>query len=116
MITSVYAQCIPEPCFCECRPTGFTPGFWKHNLRVYLQETNGKYSAFSRDGYGPYYFTAGTHLTNDIIADLIDDINFAIGSSFDAGELLAFLNEKGWSENRINTANWFNKVAGYGPF
>ena len=116
MISSAYAcVLVPKPCFCGCRKPGFTPGFWKHNLRVYLRETNGKYSAFSRDGRYPYYFDAGTKLTDDIMDDLMDDINSVIGP-FTPEEFLAFLNEKGWSANRINTANWFNKVAGYGPF
>jgi hypothetical protein len=119
MISSVYAPrpvidvVVPDPCErCGC---GFTPGFWKHNLKVYLTELGeldfgGAYSAFDRDGY---YYSAGTKLDFDIMQDLLDDMSWM---GFTPMELLGFLEEPGWSLNRINTANWLNYYAGYGPF
>jgi hypothetical protein len=116
MISSAFAVTVPDmPPPCEREGCGFTPGFWKHNLRVYLGLTNGKYSAFSRDGL---YWDAGTKLTDTIMSALIDNINTwnGVAYTYSAQELLDFLNENGWSSNRINTANWFNYMAGYGPF
>lgn len=114
MITSAYAQVLPDPFPCgSCREPGFTPGFWKHNLRVYLELTNGKYSAFSRDGL---YKLDGTKLDDELMDKIIEAFNAAVPGTYTPEQLLAFLNEKGWSTNRIYTANWFNKVCGYGPF
>ena len=113
MITSVYAQVIPNPFPCgSCRERGFTPGFWKHNLKVYLGGP-GHYSAFSRDGI---YDLDGTKLDDDSMEQIIKAFNIHVSGTYTAEELLAFLKEKGWSENRIYTANWFNKICGFGPF
>jgi len=121
MITSAYAQVvIPEPDFCGCpRPCGFTPGFWKHNIQVYLGETNGEYSAFSRDGGAgvrDYWFSEGTKLTDTIMENLLSDINFVYMTSLTFEQLLEALQGPGWSADRTNAANLFNWVAGYGPF
>jgi hypothetical protein len=112
MITNAFAVCIPAPGCMPCG-TGFTPGFWKHNIKVRLDLTNGKYSAFSRDGE---IYSAGTKLTDTIMDNLLDAINGYLGASYTFPELLANLELKGWEADRTNTANWFNKVAGYGPF
>jgi hypothetical protein len=104
VIANVYAQ-VPAPNFCGCLPCGFSPGFWKHNLRVYLDYTKGKYSAFEG---GPL---DGVKLTDEMMESFLDDIG-----SFTAEEALGYLMERGWSTDRTNTANWFNKVTGYGPY
>ncbi len=101
---------VLPPSFCGCLAPGFTPGFWKHNIEVRLGLTNGAYSAFEG---GPL---DGVKLTDVMMDDLLADINAALGTSYTFAELLAFLELKGWDPNRTNTANWFNKVAGYGPF
>jgi hypothetical protein len=126
MIANVYAPptiplpTIPPPTFCDGCP-GFTPGFWKHNIKVRLSHepynlglTNGAYSAFEG---GP---RDGEKLTDDLMDAGLAAVNAALGAMgvgpFTFGELLAFLEGPGWSPDRTNTANWFNKVAGYGPF
>jgi hypothetical protein len=116
MIANVYAPptipqlTIPPPTFCGCPCPGFTPGFWKHNIKVRLGLTNGAYSAFKG---GP---RDGQKLTDALMDAGLAAINTALGASFTLGDLLAFLEGPGWSPDRTNTANWFNKVAGYGPF
>jgi len=125
MIANVYAQTetvgvsVP-PLPCGCYGTGFTPGFWKHNIQVRLSHdpynedlTSGAYSAFVG------YPLDGVKLTDEMMDDLLDAIhNYPYGSppQFTFEEALAYLQGPGWSANRTNTANWFNLVAGYGPF
>jgi hypothetical protein len=114
MITNVYAISVPAPVFCEPRCPGFTPGFWKHNIRVYLGETNGKYSAFEG---GPL---DGVKLTDDMMDDLLDIINAKITSlgypALTFEDALNYLKGPGWSADRTNTANCFNWAAGYGAY
>lgn len=120
MIANVYAPptipppTIPPPTFCGPQCPGFTPGFWKHNIKVRLGLTNGAYSAFEG---GP---RDGEKLTDDLMDAGLAAINTALGAMgvgpFTFEQLLAFLEGPGWSPDRTNTANWFNKVAGYGPF
>jgi hypothetical protein len=114
MISSVFAArpeiavVIDEP---SCMPCGcgFTPGFWKHALTVYTGGP-GNYQSFEG---GPL---DGEPLTDIMVAGFIADINALLDPDRTAEEFLEFLKQPGWSPNRINTANWFNKVAGYGPF
>ena len=120
MIATVYAPrtippaTIPAPTFCEDRCPGFTPGFWKHNIKVRLGLTNGAYSAFEG---GP---RDGQKLTDELMDLALAAINTALGAMgvgpFTFADLLEYLEGPGWSLDRTNTANWFNKVAGYGPF
>ena len=110
MITSAFAVTIPAPTFCGCPPCGFTPGFWKHNINVYLVNTNGKYSAFKG---GPQ---DGDKLTDQMMENLLAAINAEIPANYDFPTLLEYLEEPGWSTARTNTANWFNWAAGYGPY
>lgn len=118
MIGSVSAQIptpIPEPEFgvygCDWWHPGLTPGFWKHNLEVFLGETKGHYSAIYEEKVndGWMYYLLG----------LIRD-ELGLDPSYDlmtlAGELLAILNEPGWSMDRTNVANWFNFYVGIGPY
>jgi hypothetical protein len=113
MIANAYAViCVPAPPFCDCicYPPGFTPGFWKHNIEVRLGLTNGAYNAFEG---GPL---DGAKLTDQMMDDYLAAINSALGTSFSFEALLGYLELKGWDPLRTNTANWFNFVAGYGPF
>ena len=116
MIANVYAvaHTMPTPLFCEpyCS-CGFTPGFWKHNINVYLGNTNGKYSAFSWTGT---MYPAGTKLNADIMDDLLDAINLKYDPDVTFEELLEALEGPGWSADRTNAANLLNEAAGYGPF
>jgi hypothetical protein len=113
MVGGVFAQVnwIPTPEFCICYPEGLTPGFWKHNLEVYLGETNGKYSAI----YGDKLNDAQMETLLGMIRD-----TFGLDSSYDleqlAGELLEILKEPGWSMDRTNVANWFNFWSYIGPY
>ena len=111
MIANVYAVSVPTPTFCEpyCS-CGFTPGFWKHNISVRLELTNGKYSAFKGAPQD------GVKLTDDIMDDLLEAINTKYGTSLEFEDLLANLKLKGWDPLRTNTANLFNEAAGYGPY
>ena len=103
MIANVYA--------CECRPHGFTPGFWKHNIEVRLGLTNGAYNAFEG---GPL---DGVKLTDAMMDSFLADIHAHPGGpQFDFAQALENLQLPGWSEDRTDTANWFNWAAGYGPF
>jgi hypothetical protein len=114
MIGSAFAQLpdpIPTPEFCICEPAGLTPGFWKHNLGVYLGETNGKYSAI--------YDNKLDDAQMETLLEHIRD-TFGLDESYDltvlAGELLAILDEPGWSMDRTNVANWFNFWSFIGPY
>jgi hypothetical protein len=46
MIPFTFADVVLPPCHCA---PGRTPGYWKHQLKVYLGETNGKYSWYFGD-------------------------------------------------------------------
>jgi len=110
-IAPVMAQNIPAPKFCGCLCRGFTPGFWKHNIQVYLDLTNGAYSAFEG---GP---KDGIKLTDAMMDGFLAAIKAKPGmSGFTFEQALAYLKLPGWSADRTNTANWFNWAAGYGPF
>jgi hypothetical protein len=121
MITSVYAQslppAIPAPEFCVCIP-GFTPGFWKHDIAVYLELDKGgkgSYNAFEYDNaWGS--ILAGTKVTASMLDDWLSDINYWTGLSLTFAEAYAILQLPGWDARRTNLANWFNWEAGYGPF
>jgi hypothetical protein len=108
LLPTVAAVCVP-PC-CSCCAPGFTPGFWKHNIEVFLGDTNGAYSAFSG---GP---RDGDKLTDAMMQAFLDAINAQSGMSLTFEEALENLNLRGWSADRTNTANWFNWAAGYGPY
>ena len=106
MITNAYAQCVPTPpCICGC--PGLTPGFWKHNIQVYLDDDSIGYSALPD----------GTKLTNELMDQYLAAIHaYPGGPQFTFTEALAYLKGPGWSTDRTNTANWFNWAAGYGHF
>lgn len=111
LLPTVAAVSVPPPPCCSCCAPGFTPGFWKHNIEVYLGDTNGAYSAFSG---GP---RDGDKLTDAMMESFLNAIKAQPGmSSLTFEQALAYLNLPGWSTDRTNTANWFNWAAGYGPY
>jgi len=110
MITNVYAQTVPAPEFPCGLCAGFTPGFWKHNIRVRLGLTEGKYNAYEG---GPL---DEVKLTDAMMDDLLEAINAESGLGLTFEQALAYLEGPGWSDDRTNTANWFNWASGYGPF
>lgn len=110
MIANAYARIpVREPSFCEWECQGLTPGFWKHNLQVYLDHTNGKYSAAYE-----------TKVTPTIMTNLLTSIKGALSSQLTldalAHQLLENLQLPGWESDRTNTANWFNYFMGFGPY
>jgi hypothetical protein len=100
MAGSVYAA---DECTC---PPGLSPGFWKHNVGVYLGEANGSYSDptdsmwVSQDTMGAWL----AHLDNDV------------GYELDMWQLYADLCTKGGGAAgnmlRVDAANVFNSYAG----
>jgi hypothetical protein len=108
MIANVYANCEPPPCPPPpCETPGFSPGFWKHNFRVYLGLTNGKYSAFEGGELD------GVKVTADMLEDFADIVEVTLEEAY------AAVSAKGGPPNnmiRADMANAFNDAAGYGPF
>ena len=115
MIGNAYAQCgcITPPPFCPCMPPGFTPGFWKHNIEVYLGLAKGGKGSFSAFEGGPLN---GVKVNAGMLEGFLAAINSALGTSLSFTDVLAILKEPGWSSSRTNLANWFNYEAGYGPY
>ena len=90
---------------------GFTPGFWKHNIRVRLGLTNGEYNAFEG---GPL---DGVKLTDAMMDGYLTTVRSLSGiPTLTFAQALVCLNLPGWSADRTNMANWFNAAAGYGPY
>jgi hypothetical protein len=103
MVTPVaFAACEPEPPDNHCGETGYTPGFWKHNIRVALEYTRGSYSAFDD----------GTKVTKADLETWAGQIGVSL---IDA---LADLTARGPGMNVVRDAmaNDFNAAAGFGPF
>jgi len=89
------------------RCPGFTPGFWKHNIGVYLGLRHGSYSAFEG---GPL---DGVKVTGPMLEELAGIVGVSLEDAYDA------VNAKGGPPNnmiRADMANAFNAAAGYGPF
>jgi hypothetical protein len=106
-VTNVYAISIPcPPINCEGCP-GLTPGFWKHNIQVYLGLTKGAYSAA--------YDTKMDDIAMENLLSLIQGGGFP-QATFE--NLLEALQAKGPGSEviRTNAANWLNWAAGYVPF
>jgi hypothetical protein len=82
--------------------TGYTPGFWKHNIGVALGYNPGAYSAF-RDG---------TKLTAAMLQGYAATVGVTLKEAYRA------LTAKGPHMDmvRADMANAFNAAAGYGPF
>ena len=97
----VFAECEPPCPPCEC--TGYTPGFWKHNIGVALGYNRGDYSAF-RDG---------TKLTLAMLQGYAATVGVTLEEAYAALSAHGF---EGADQVRANMANAFNAAAGYGPF
>ena len=116
MSSSVVAAVVhlPAPDFTvwgpntETHKVGLTPGFWKHNLSVYLGESKGAYSDTGINGK-----------INEAWMDwILEEIADESGVTLSPEQLLADLSAKGPGSEaiRTNTANWFNYVNGFLPF
>ena len=106
MISNVYAQ-LPTVRKPLCLPDipGLTPGFWKHNIEVRLDLTNGAYSALPD----------GTKLDDGMMDGWLAEIQVYL-PWFTFPLALQYLELPGWSTDRTNTADWFNWAAGLGYF
>jgi hypothetical protein len=103
MVTPVaFAECDPEPPDNHCNGTGYTPGFWKHNIRVALELTRGSYSAFDD----------GTKVTEVDLLTWAGDIGVSLEEALE--DLTA--RGPGSEATRTDMANAFNAAAGFGPF
>jgi len=82
--------------------TGYTPGFWKHNIGVYLGLNPGAYSAFED----------GTKLTGTMLEGWADTVGVTLQEAYDA------LTAKGPGMDtvRADMANAFNTAAGFDNF
>jgi hypothetical protein len=81
---------------------GLTPGFWKHNIGVYLGENPGKYSAFPD----------GTKLNATLLEGYATTVGVTLQDAYDALSARG----PGMDTVRADMANAFNAAAGYGPF
>ncbi len=108
VVPFVSATCCPP-----CAP-GFTPGFWKHNIGVYLDIANGAPSAFEGgplDGVKCDASILGSTLLTNALAGLspphtLEDI-YGFLSTGGGGDI---------AQARADWANWLNSVFGYGNF
>jgi hypothetical protein len=86
------------------RGCGLSPGFWKHNVGVYLGERRGSYSdpegssVVSKDTMGDWLASLGLDLQG-----LYDDLNTKGGGAVGAA-------------TRVGAANIFNALAGLQPY
>ena len=104
MIGGVFAEdCCPPPPCCECNP-GLSPGFWKHNVGVYLGLRNGAYS----DPTGSPVVSQAT------MEGWLGSLGLNLPALYDA------LNTKGGgaagAAMRVGAANEFNALAGLEPY
>lgn len=88
-------------------PPGFTPGFWKHNIGVYLGLNNGNYSAFRGGSLD------GIKLTAAMLEGYAATIGVTLQHAYD---VLSMGGGGAIAQARIDMANAFNAAAGYGPF
>jgi len=117
MITNAYSQCTPPTTIptppCSCGPPGFTPGFWKHDIAVYLGLDKGGKGSYNAFEGGPL---DGVKLTDAMMEGFLAEINADAGLKLDFPTAYAILQLPGWDARRTNLANWFNYEAGYGPY
>lgn len=83
--------------------SGYTPGFWKHNIGVALGYNRGAYSAF-RDG---------TKLNEAMLQGYATTVGVTLEEAYEALTAHGF---RGANVIRADMANAFNEAAGYGPF
>jgi len=84
--------------------SGYTPGFWKHNIGVCLGYRPGHFSAFND----------GTKLSCTLLESYTSAAGYTLEEAWIA--LNAKGNKNGEAAIRANCANAFNAAAGYGPF
>jgi hypothetical protein len=82
---------------------GLSPGFWKHNIKVYLGMTNGRYSV-------PH--PGEPRITDEILLSYFR----AIGVRPRAAYAALTARGPGSDSVRLDMANLFNAVAGYTPY
>ena len=90
-----------------CVGPGLSPGFWKHNVGVYLELKNGKYSDPGYTGGIVTKATMGDWLDanwdDTVLLDLFNALNTKGGGAVGA-------------EIRVNAANVFNAAADLYPY
>jgi hypothetical protein len=84
--------------------SGYTPGFWKHNIGVCLGYSPGHFSAFND----------GTKLSCALLNSYAATVGVSLGDAYAA--LTTKGNKNGEAAIRADMANAFNAAAGYGPF
>jgi hypothetical protein len=84
--------------------SGYTPGFWKHNIGVCLGYRPGHFSAFND----------GTKLSCTLLESYTAAAGYTLEEAWIA--LNAKGNKNGEAAIRADCANAFNAAAGYGPF
>jgi hypothetical protein len=84
--------------------SGYTPGFWKHNIGVCLGYSPGHFSAFND----------GTKLTCELLQGYATTVGVSLEDAYAA--LNSKGNKNGEAAIRADMANAFNAAAGYGPF
>jgi hypothetical protein len=84
--------------------SGYTPGFWKHNIGVCLGYKPGHFSAFND----------GTKLSCTLLESYTSAAGYTLEEAWIA--LNAKGNKNGEAAIRADCANAFNAAAGYGPF
>jgi hypothetical protein len=84
--------------------SGYTPGFWKHNIGVCLGYRPGHFSAFND----------GTKLSCALLESYTAAAGYTLEEAWIA--LNAKGNKNGEAAIRADCANAFNAAAGYGPF
>lgn len=100
MLVSSVSACY----YCKCRKPGLSPGFWKHNVGVYLGISPGSYSdpegspVVSQATMGDWLAGLGLDLQA-----LYDDLNTKGGGAAGAA-------------TRVGAANVFNALAGLQPY
>ena len=95
---------LPVSIYQIAQSPGFTPGFWKHNIGVYLGINNGNYSAFEGgplDGVKCDASVLGV-FSNDFLQNAYNTLSKGGGGAI--------------AQARADMANYFNAYFGYGPF
>ena len=97
-----------------CIGDGLSPGFWKHNVGVYLGERNGSYSD------PPVYSGQTPLVTKDSMGTWLAGLDDTIGGTLNLEELYDQLNTKGGGSDgaaiRVTAANVFNLAADLYPY
>ena len=105
MMTIPLAFAVVWPTPCGCVP-GRTPGYWKHQIKVYMGYTNGEYSWYFDD----------VKMDDDYMAAILPNVMASSGAAT-IDEILAALEAKGPGSEAIrNGMNyWLNYWAHLDP-